>query len=136
MTGSSNHHWRRIVEQRQRQPVTGCAHGITGRPTSIDQLAVIAAAEHAGTAADQQRGVRLRRLGNGREQLFQHAFRERVDLAVVQPDFGNAIGNGQLQRRAHALASPRASSRSTRRSSLPTVDLGRSSRISTCLGIL
>jgi len=59
-----------------------------------------------------------------------------VHDTIFQPDFGNAIGNGQLQRRAHALASPRASSRSTRRSSLPTVDLGRSSRISTCLGIL
>src|SRR5690606_41944517 len=105
-------------------------HGTASRATGGDQLAIVTATEAAGTAIDKQRRIGFGRLGNGGQQIFQHLFGQCIDLAVVQRNFGYAVGNRQCQP-AHASTPARASSRNTRRSSLPTVDLGRSSRIST-----
>jgi len=103
------------------------AHASTNQPdpitTEVVGSSLIAAANEMGEVL-----VRA---------AFSTNIKERRDTsaAVLDPN-GDTIAQAELQRRAHALASPRASSRSTRRSSLPTVDLGRSSRISTCLGTL
>ena len=135
MAGAGDDHGRRIVQQRQGQLVTRSTHGITGRAASGNQPAIIAATEAAGTAIYKQGCICCPGFSDGRQQLLQHLLGQSIDLAIVQGDFRHAVGDAQSQA-AHALACALASSRKTRRSSLPTEDLGSSSRISIWLGTL